>query len=189
MEQTNTKVTHKISTKDLVITGMFTALLCVMAQISIPVQPIPFTLAVFAVFLIGALLPPRYAFLSVLAYVLLGTFGLPVFAGYKGGPQITTGMTGGFIMAYPVMAFITALSYRYIKKFKLAALAFGMLLALVICYLFGSFWFTVVTGKSFSYAFSVCVYPFILFDCLKIVLAVSISQIIRNTIFRTYSGR
>ncbi len=189
MEQTNTngKANRRFDTRNLVIMGMFTALLCVMAQISIPTQPIPFTLSLFAIFLTGALLPPRYAFLSVLSYVLLGTFGLPVFADYKGGPQIITGMTGGFIVAYPIMAFVTALANRYRKNLRTVALSFGMLLSLVICYLLGSFWFTVVSGKSFSFALSVCVYPFILFDCIKIALAVFVSHMIRATVFRIYS--
>ena len=76
---------HKIRTKDLVMTGMFTALICVMAQITFPTQPIPFSLTIFAIFLTGALLEPKFAFLSVLVYLLLGAFGLPVFAGMKAG--------------------------------------------------------------------------------------------------------
>jgi biotin transport system substrate-specific component len=51
---------------------MFTAIICVLSQISIPVPPIPFTLGLLAIFLTGALLPPRLAFLSVMAYLLLG---------------------------------------------------------------------------------------------------------------------
>ncbi|HBY72577.1 MAG TPA: biotin transporter BioY, partial [Lachnospiraceae bacterium] len=83
---------------------MFTAVICVLSQISIPTQPIPFTLALFAIFLTGALLPPRAAFLSVFVYLLLGAFGLPVFAGFKGGIHVLTGMTGGYLMAYPFMS-------------------------------------------------------------------------------------
>ena len=91
--QTNKR---KMSTQDLVMTGMFTAVICVMAQISIQTQPIPFTLALFAIFLTGALLSPRYAFLSVLVYLLLGAFGVPVFAGLKGGIQHLTGIPTKF---------------------------------------------------------------------------------------------
>lgn len=191
MNTNQSKVTQskqRMNTKNLVITALFTAILCVLAQINIPTQPIPFTLSVFAIFFIGALLPPRYALMSVMAYVLLGAFGLPVFAGSKGGISVLTGMTGGFIMAYPFMALLTSMSHTYMKRWRTVALTIGMLLSLVICYAFGSFWFTVVTGKSFTYALTVCVYPYLLFDLLKITLAVSFSKIIKATVFKTYSN-
>jgi biotin transport system substrate-specific component len=167
---------------DLVVTGMFTAIICVMAQISLPVQPIPFTLALLSIFLTGALLPPRYALLSVISYLLLGGFGLPVFAGLKGGIQVLAGMTGGYLMAYPVMAFVTALFYKYIKKHKTFALTLGMLVSLALCYMIGTLWFCFVTGTGFITAFSICVVPYLTFDLLKIVLAVSFSSVIKKTV-------
>jgi len=180
-EKMNKNNSHAINTKALVITGMFTAIICVMSQLSIPIQPIPFTLAVFAIFLTGAILPPKYAFMSVLAYILLGAFGLPVFAGFKGGIHILTGMTGGYIMAYPLMAFVTALFYKFIRKAKVLALTIGMLVSLLLCYLIGTLWFTFAAGTDFYYALTVCVFPFVLFDLLKIGLAISTSIIIRKT--------
>lgn len=180
-EKTTKNNLRTMNTKELVITGMFTAIICVMSQLFIPIQPIPFTLALFAIFLTGALLPPKYAFLSVLAYLLLGAFGLPVFAEFRGGIHILTGMTGGYIMAYPLMAFITALFYKSFKKAKGLALSLGMLLSLLLCYLIGTLWFTFVANTSFIYALTVCVFPFVLFDLFKIGLAISISIIIRKT--------
>lgn len=174
----------KINTKDLVITGMFTAIICVMSQLTIPMQPIPFSLSLFAIFLAGALLSPRYALLSVLAYILLGAFGAPVFANMKGGFQILIGNTGGYLMAYPIMAFVTAMFYKYIRKYKTLALTLGMIVALIICYLFGTLWFTIVTGMGFYKALTLCVFPFVLFDSLKIVLAVSVSTVLRKTAFK-----
>lgn len=189
MEQLQAKTKQKqfISITGLVLTGMFTAILCVLAQISIPIQPIPFTLSLFAIYLIGALLPPRYALLSVISYVLLGAFGLPVFAGMKGGFHILTGVTGGFIMAYPLMAFLTAICYRYAKKWKIAALTAGMVSSLLLCYFVGALWFSVSTGSGMQKALTLCVYPFVLFDLVKIALAVSFSQIIRVTMQRNFN--
>ena len=181
--QTNKR---KMSTQDLVMTGMFTAVICVMAQISIQTQPIPFTLALFAIFLTGALLSPRYAFLSVLVYLLLGAFGVPVFAGLKGGIQHLTGMTGGYLMAYPLMAFVTSLFYKHIKKYKIFALAIGMLVSLFLCYMIGTVWFSFITGTDFYKSLTLCVFPFILFDLLKIVLAISVSMVIRKTAMKSF---
>ncbi len=169
-------------TKDLVLTGMFTAILCVMSQIAIPVQPIPFTLSLFALFLIGALLQPRYAFLSALVYLLLGAFGVPVFAGLKGGLMHLTGPTGGYLMAYPLMTLITSLFYMLTKKHRILSLTLGMTISLFLCYLIGTLWFTHITGKTLYVALTLCVFPFVPFDILKIVLAVSISLLIRKAL-------
>lgn len=173
--------TQRISAKDLVLTGMFTAIICVLSQISIPTQPIPFTLALLAIFLTGALLSPKYAFFAVLAYLLLGAFGLPVFAGLKSGVQTLVGPTGGYLMAYSLMALVTSLSHQYFKKHKILALSVGMLISLALCYLIGTVWFTIITDNSFYTALTLCVFPFIVFDLVKIVLAISVSLLIRKT--------
>ena len=164
------------------MTGMFTAVICVMSQITIPTQPIPFSLALFAIFLTGALLSPKYAFLSVLVYLLIGAFGVPVFAQFRGGLQVLTSVTGGYLMAYPIMALVTALFYKYITRYKIIALALGMAVSLILCYLIGTLWFTYATGNDFYTALTLCVFPFILFDCLKIVFAISVSTVIRKTL-------
>lgn len=186
MNQSNTTMNkaQKISTKDLVLTGMFTAILCVMAQIAIPIQPIPFTLSIFALFLIGALLQPRYAFLAALIYLLLGAFGVPVFAGFKGGLTHLTGPTGGYLFVYPIMAFVTALSHQLGKKHRIISLSIGMIISLFLCYLVGTLWFTYITGKTLYVALTLCVFPFVPFDIVKIILAVSVSLLIRKALIK-----
>lgn len=179
-----TNKNQKINTKDLVMTAMFTAIICVMSQISIPTQPIPTTLALLAIFLTGALLSPRNAFLAALMYLLLGAFGMPVFAGMTGGLGHLTSVTGGYLVAYPIMAFITSIFYKYSKKHKTLALVIGMLISLAICYLIGTAWFTYTTENTFIAALSMCVIPFIVFDLIKIAFAVSISAVIRKTAMR-----
>lgn len=189
---TTVKKTQRIHTRDLVITGMFTAIICVLSQISIPIQPIPFTLGLFSIFLTGTLLSPRFALLSVMAYLLLGAFGLPVFAGFKGGVPALVGMTGGYLMAYPLIALITALSYKLAKKYKPSngklflpfALFLGMTVSLLLCYLIGTLWFTFITGKTFYVALTLCVFPFVLFDFFKIILAISLSFLIRKAVIK-----
>ena len=159
---------NRFPVKILILTGMFTAIISVMSLIEIPIQPIPFSLSLLAIFLSGALLEPKYALLSTLAYILLGAFGLPVFAGFKGGFHVLTGMTGGFIMSYPIMAFITALSYQVSRRIKVKTIAkiFTYLLYRAlpcyfpfICYLFGTYWFVHISGSTITYALTVCVFP------------------------------
>lgn len=181
------------TTKKLILTSMFTAIISVMSQIIIPIHPIPFSLSLFAIFLTGAILEPKYAFLSTLAYILLGAFGLPVFAGFKGGIHIISGMTGGFIAAYPIMTFVSSIFYQLLRKIKLtspliknilniAIPTLGMMISLVICYLIGSLWFSYVSDSSMAYSLAVCVYPFIVFDLIKIALAIFFGSILRKII-------
>lgn len=203
-------MTHNqsFSTKRIIITGMFTAIISVMSQIVIPTQPIPFTLSLLAIFLTGALLEPKYAFLSAIAYLLLGAFGLPIFAGFRGGLHVLTGVTGGFIMAYPLMTLITSISYQFSKrilkrsnysklitnnqlgkynKFKKIIItmgipSFGMVISLMICYLIGSLWFSNISSTTIASALTICVFPFMVLDILKIAIAVASSVILRGLI-------
>ena len=56
---------RKIATKDLVLTALFAALTAVLAQIQLPIGPVPFNLAVFGAFLAGMLLEPAWAAASM----------------------------------------------------------------------------------------------------------------------------
>lgn len=171
---------------------MFTAIISIMSQITIPIQPIPFSLSLIAIFLTGMLLEPKYAFFATLVYILLGSFGLPVFAGLRGGLHVLTGMTGGFIASYPIMALVTSTSYQLSKKIKttsfnynisrIAIPTLGMIISLLLCYLIGTLWFSYVSGSSISYSLTVCVFPFIAFDLLKIALSISFGTILRKVI-------
>ena len=84
-------------TKDLAIMAFFAALTAICSQIQIPLPYIPINLALFSVHLCGILLGSKRAVLSQSVYLLLGLIGLPVFAGFKGGPGVLFGNTGGYI--------------------------------------------------------------------------------------------
>ncbi len=171
-----------MKTRPMVFTGVFTALIIILSQIAIPTSAVPFTLSLLGIFLTGALLPARQGLLATIAYILLGAFGLPVFAGMKGGVAALLGPTGGYILAYPLMAFITSLSGKYSIniKYTKTSLTLGMLVSLLICYIFGTLWFSYITGSSFTASLALCVYPYIIFDLIKIGLAVSFSIVLRK---------
>ena len=97
--------------KQLVLTGLFAAFtaVCAIITIPLPVTLVTINLALLAVFLTGALLPKGAALGAQAVYLLLGLVGVPVFAGFAAGPGILMGPTGGYLIAYPVMAFLIAL--------------------------------------------------------------------------------
>ena len=84
------------------------ALIAVLAQISLPIGPVPFTLQNFAIGLIATVLRPREAVLSVGLYLLLGAIGLPVFAGGGAGFQALVGPTAGYLWFYLVYSGLTS---------------------------------------------------------------------------------
>ncbi len=177
-------MTQKSTVRELCISALFTAIICVMAQISIPIQPVPFTFSVLAIFLTGAILPPRMAIMSTLAYILLGAVGVPVFAGFKGGLNALVGMTGGYIAAFPIMALVISLACTKFKQSKVIAPAVGMIISLVICYGLGTAWFCYVSGSGFIRGLSLCVIPYIPFDILKLILATGFAYSIKKVFAR-----
>ncbi len=163
--------------RGMTFSGICCALLCVCAVITIPIQPVPFTLAVFGLMLIGAIQTPRYALMSTLGYLVLGIIGLPVFSGMQGGAGVLFGATGGYLMAYPLMAFAVSI-FTCRMPWKTVGRSLGMAAALVLCYGLGSLWYMFFAKVSLMTAFSLCVLPFIPFDLLKCGLAVMLSAML-----------
>lgn len=98
---------NRISVKNIVLAGMFAAFLAVMSQVSLPMPTgVPITVQVFAVALVGVILGWKRGVLAVLVYILIGAVGVPVFANFKGGLSVLTGLTGGYIIAWPVMTIL-----------------------------------------------------------------------------------
>lgn len=160
---------------------MCAAVTCVLAPISVPIGPVPISLCTFAVMLAGVLLGAKFGFISQLIYVLLGVVGVPVFAGYKAGVGVIAGMTGGYIVAYPVLALIIGLIYwkfgrnEKSRVKKIVWMFIGMIVGTVVLYAFGTAWFCVVSGMGLGEAMGLCVIPFLPGDFLKMVVVALVS--------------
>jgi biotin transport system substrate-specific component len=81
-------------------------LVAIGAQIEIPNQPVPFTMQTFFVLLSGALLGKRDGAISMSLYLILGAIGLPVFSGGAFGLAKISGPTGGYLLSFPIAAFV-----------------------------------------------------------------------------------
>jgi biotin transport system substrate-specific component len=168
--------------KEVVTAAIMTAVLCVTAQIAFPLPfaGVVFSLGLFGVFLAGVMQKPKYAFLSVITYVLLGIVGVPVFAGYAAGFGTLLGPTGGFLMAYPFAAAV--LSLFAAKKHGFFGIAAGIIAALMILYIVGGAWFAHFTQNTLGASLLLVAVPFIPFDIAKAALAVFIGRKIRSKI-------
>ncbi len=179
----NVKTKPAIKTLDMVYIAIFAALMAVCSWISIPMT-IPFTLQTFAVFIAVGILGGKRGTISVLLYILLGAIGLPVFAGFKGGPGALLGTTGGYIIGF----LFSALAMWGIEHFfgrKDLVQIISMVVGLIICYAFGTLWFMTVYASSTGAigivaVLSMCVFPFIIPDLIKIALAFILSKRLRK---------
>lgn len=162
----------RISTKEMALTGLMAAMICLLAPLSLPIFEIPVTLGFLAIYFVVSVLGMKLGTLSVLIYILLGLAGLPVFSKFRGGPDVLFGPTGGYIIGYLFMAPICGYFVdRWNGKVLLRFL--GMVLGSIVCYLFGTvwYWLTNAADKSFLYGLSVCVLPYVPFDLAKLVIA------------------
>ncbi len=169
----------KTSTRNLVMCALCAAIICVLAPISVPIGPVPISLATFAVMLAGVLLGAKWGTIATLVYLLLGAVGVPVFAGYSAGVGNLVGQTGGYLIGYLPLAFLSGLIYDRFgrsasgaKKYVIAVL--GMLLGTAVLYVLGTAWFCYVSGADLASAMAWCVTPFLLGDTIKIIIVTAI---------------
>jgi len=162
-----------LNTKTITLLALCTAIICILGPLSISIGPIPLSLGLFAVFLLAYILEKK-SVICIILYLIIGLIGLPVFSGFSGGAMKLLGLTGGYLLSYPLCAYISAL---FIKKFDNYKLHFlGMVLGLIACYMFGTIYFCFVGNAELAYALKVCVIPFIIPDLIKIVLAILIGS-------------
>ncbi len=169
---------NKSTIYQLTTCAIMTALMCILGPMSIPIGPIPVSFTNFVIFLAVYLLGTKGATISYLIYLLLGTVGLPVFSGYAGGLAKLAGPTGGYLVSFILLTLISGI---IMKKFHANAIItmIGMTIGMVVSYLFGTVWFVLQMQCSVWYALTVCVFPFILVDLIKIFVAVGLGKSIR----------
>jgi biotin transport system substrate-specific component len=163
-----------------------TVLTAAAAQVSFPLPftPVPFTLQPMVVLIGGAALGSRLGLTSQALYLLAGVAGLPVFATSPTLPQGVLrllGPTGGFLMAYPFAAFLTGwLAERgFDRRFVTSVLAMTAGLALIFaCGVAWLAWFATPAPVGLPAALRFGLYPFILVDAIKILLAAFVLPIV-----------
>jgi len=161
------------TTLNMVFCGLFAALTAVTSQISVPIGPVPINLATLSVFIAGAVLGAKYGTISQLVFILLGVFGLPVFAGFRGGAQVLVGPTGGYILGYAAAAWLVGYLCEHFGR-KPLRLAVFFAAGIILCYILGTAWFMLSTKTALWAALGLCVIPFLIGDAVKIAAAVAV---------------
>ena len=155
--------------KDMTITAVMAALICIAGPLTIPMGPIPLSLATFAVYLAGAVTGKKYGTTAVGLYLLIGIIGVPVFSGFSGGFQKLAGVTGGYLVGYLPCAFLSGLgAERAEEESRIWILPAKMAAGTAVLYTIGTAWFMIQSGNALGTALSLCVVPFLPGDAVKI---------------------
>lgn len=166
---------------DIVLIGLFSAVITVCSLIQIPVGSFVFTLQTMGVFITASLLGWKKGTISVIVYVLFGIIGLPVFSSFSGGIGVLLGPTGGYIIGFIFTALIVGFMTEKLDK-KLFCQIVSMILGLVVCYMFGTVWFMLQMKTGVAEAFFMCVLPYLIPDALKIAFSAVLVNRIKKVI-------
>lgn len=170
---------QRLRTLDLAYIALFAGLIAVCAWITVPAA-VPFTMQTFGICAALFVLGGRRGTWAVGIYLLLGLVGLPVFAGFQGGPGTLLGTTGGYILGFFAMAVVYWLMTAWLGE-RLSVAVPAMVLGLLVCYVFGTIWFMVLYVRTsgpigLTTALGWCVFPFVLPDLAKLALAALLAR-------------
>lgn len=159
----------------MVIGASLFVALCARLWVPLPFTPVPLTLANFGVLVVGILLGSKRGFAALAVYLAQGAAGLPVFSSAgPGGIAQLLGPTGGYLLAYPVAAFLAGwIAERgagQFARFVMAALA-----AEVVLFAGGLAWLAVLTHGA-TQAMNFGLYPFLFAEIIKIAAAAGIAS-------------
>lgn len=172
---------NKMSTRDMILAGMFAALIGVMGYVSIPIpiSPVPISGQTLVIMLIGLLLTPKQAFYSVVAWIFVGVAGAPVFSGGRAGIAVLASPSGGYIMGFLVGAVVISLlkgKETNMMKMSFAAITGGIL----VVYACGVPVMALLLSMDMATALKAGALPFLIGDFIKVFIAVSLALPLRS---------
>lgn len=173
-----------MKTRDMTYIALMAVLISVCSWLSVP-SVIPFTMQTFGAFCALCLLGGKRGSIAVLLYILMGAVGLPVFSNFTGGVGKLMGPSGGYIFGF----LLTGLCYWGLTALlgdRLGIKILALTAGLILCYTFGTLWFVEVYSRSepvgVMSALSMCVFPFLIPDAIKMALALAVEKLLRGKI-------
>ncbi len=164
----------------LVVSASLFVALCAHITLPLPFTPVPLTLQNFAVLLVGLLLGSRRGFAALALYLAEGAMGLPFFnpAGAGGMAQLL-GPTGGYLIAYPVVAFLAGWIWEHSRGGFARAVA-ASAGAEIVLFAGGVSWLMVMAHVSFMQAAAFGLYPFLFAEVIKVMAAAGAASRLRR---------
>src|SRR3989338_7741565 len=150
--------------------------MAIMANLQIPLWPVPITMQTFGIFLIAFFFGSRKGLVAIAAYVLAGLLGFGVFAGYKSGLSVIFGASGGYIIGFLFMAFFIGWMIEKGHGRTRRSILLCMLTGEIILYAFGlaGLWLWLGEKATIMSTLKFCLFPFIIGDTLKALTAAAL---------------
>lgn len=167
----------KVRARTIVLVVAGALLTAAASQVRIPLSftPVPINLATFAAVLVGGSLGVRRGVASMGLYLVLGMVGLPFFAEANGGWTYFTGATGGYLLAYPLMAAVVGYAAERGRDRQVGPFVLAVAVANLAVYVLGAAWLARVVGVPMlgadQSAWSMGIQPFLAGDIVKMVAA------------------
>ena len=159
----------------LIVGASLFVALCAHITIPLPFTPVPLTVQNFGVLLVGLLLGSRRGFAALALYLAEGAMGFPVFSPTgPGGIAQLLGPTGGFLLTYPLVAWLAGFVMERGRKTFARAAAAGFL-GEVTLFIGGLSWLAILT-HSVSQAFRWGLYWFVFAEIIKVMVAAGIAS-------------
>ena len=164
----------KLTTKQIVLTGMMTAVLAVLSIVTIPLPTgVPVTLQTFAMAFCGYVLGWKLGGASSALYLILGAIGV------SGGFGALLGPAGGFIFGFIPMAMLCGAGIK--KGFPGKPFVLGIA-GLAVCHAAGVVQFSIVTGNTIPASFLAVSVPYIVKDVISVVVAEILGAAVRKAL-------
>lgn len=151
------------------------------------------SLATLMLYLSVYILGKRHATISCGVYLLIGLVGVPVFSGFTGGAGKLLGPTGGYLIGYLALTFISGwfiekwsggIGSRSANRVGYLMQGLGLALGTAVCYLFGTLWLAYQSGTDFFASLGVGVLPFVVGDMVKIIVGVLVGNAVRRRLVK-----
>jgi biotin transport system substrate-specific component len=147
--------------------------LSVLANLRIPLWPVPITMQTLGVFMIAFFFGSRKGLMTIATYIIAGIAGLGVFTGYKSGIATVVGPTGGYLLGFLIMAYFIGrmIENGYGRNWKSTLVI--MLIGEVILYSIGLTGLNLFLGNpGILRVLELGLLPFIVGDIIKIIIAI-----------------
>ncbi len=172
----------KINTRQMILVSLFAALTAVGAFVTIPIGMVPISMQNMFTILSGMVLGGKLGAFSQLIYIFVGTVGLPVFSGFRAGPGVLLGPTGGFLIGFVLSSYIVGMLIENIKNMNVYVYLSIGILGMIIIYLTGVTQLILFAKIGIKDAVMVGIVPFLPGDCLKVITATFLAVRIKSVV-------
>ena len=166
--------------------ALFAGIMAILSQFAFPIGAVPITLQSFVCALAGGVLGKKWGAISIGLWLILGMIGIPVLTMGKAGIGIFLSPVGGYYLGFVLMGLISG----FRSEEKAVVQIISMVVGLLVCYAMGTIWFMGYfqygLGKDMPLwtALTMTVFPFVVFDLIKVTLGVLSGVRIRRALIQ-----